>query len=321
MHDSNVIIAGANKSGTTSLFRYLSAHPDICPSSVKETDFFLNDSTSPAEKVLEDYDRHFSTCAERSRIKLEASPGYLTGGEDIVDRIHTVLPQARLVFCLRDPVSRILSYYFRNRQTQFHPGLAALDLKAFVALLEQVATDADMAPETGAPRNARLQFDRGCYAPHLRNFRKHYPAKQICIVMFDDLEGDTHETVRKICDFIGVDGNFFDGYQYRVENKTRRYRFPFLQKAGAKWGKGLERLLNRVPWVREGLRKVLLTQNTKADKPEVGDVTAQRISMLYEAFNRDLADYLEREFPEVALPGWLTFNDGYRMAQDREQEA
>jgi len=50
-------------------------------------------------------------------------------------------------------------------------------------------------------------------------------------------------------------------------------------------------------------------QNTNAAKPDVDDSTEQRIGVLYEAFNRDLVGYMGTEFPEVALPKWLTFNE------------
>ena len=42
---ANAIIAGVTKAGTTSLFQYLHAHPDVCPSSTKETLFFKDHST------------------------------------------------------------------------------------------------------------------------------------------------------------------------------------------------------------------------------------------------------------------------------------
>lgn len=309
MSDSNVIIAGANKSGTTSLFRYLSAHPDICPSSVKETDFFLEQMTGSASSQLENYYRFFSACSDNTRVKLEASPGYLTGGKDIAMRIHAVLPRARLIFCLRDPVSRLLSYYFRNRQTQFHPGLAALELDGFIDLLERVVQDPDNVPAEGAARNALLQFDRGLYRPHLSNFREYFAAKQISIVMFDDLVKDTLETVVKICGFIGIDDAFYEDYRFSVENKTRNYRIPFLQKAGARWGKDLEHILNRAPGLRSALRKILLTRETAQKKPHVDAAIIQRIKALYAPCNRELAEYLSTEFPGLALPEWLESND------------
>ncbi|MEW6715877.1 MAG: hypothetical protein AB1345_00005, partial [Chloroflexota bacterium] len=78
-----LIIAGTTRAGTTSLFKYLSDHPDVCAASVKETGFFLDaDYPNPpptkyrAEDGLSRYESYFSSCPEKP-VRLEATPGYL----------------------------------------------------------------------------------------------------------------------------------------------------------------------------------------------------------------------------------------------------
>ena len=306
MQGSNVVIAGANKSGTTSLFRYLSDHPDVCPSSVKETDFFLRDENFLAADVLDCYGRYFSRCDDAEPVWLEASPGYLARADVVAERMSSYISSAKLVFCLRSPVQRLLSYYFRNRQTQFHPALAALDLDEFVELLEKVVGDGENIPKPGAPRNAMLQYDRGRYAAHLGVFSNYFPDHQICILTFDELAQNTLDAVKRVSRFIGVSDTFYNNdYVFTVENQNRDYRLRFLQKTGSRWGRKLEVLLNRAPWARKLLRKALLKQPSQGISKNVDDEIKHRLEALYKGPNADLKRYLSQTHPEVKLPEWL----------------
>ena len=82
----NLIIAGVNKAGSTSLFHYLSQHPEVCGSKDKETCYFLpllyNESISP----ITNYEAQFSHCG-KSAYRLEATPAYIYGGEKIAAEI------------------------------------------------------------------------------------------------------------------------------------------------------------------------------------------------------------------------------------------
>ncbi len=66
---ANLIIAGVNKAGTTSLFYYLSAHPEICGSKDKETCYFLPLLYDQQVAPISEYEKQFSHCeSERYRI-------------------------------------------------------------------------------------------------------------------------------------------------------------------------------------------------------------------------------------------------------------
>ena len=68
------VIIGATKCGTTSLYRALSAHPNICPSRRKELNLFLEPETSPDS--FETYYENFHFNPLIHRVTLEASPQY-----------------------------------------------------------------------------------------------------------------------------------------------------------------------------------------------------------------------------------------------------
>ena len=81
---SYLVIGGVPKAGTTSLFAWLSMHPDVCASSLKETRFFL-DASSPLPSAkrftgenLQEYGRFFRDCPkEFTGIRIDTTPDYL----------------------------------------------------------------------------------------------------------------------------------------------------------------------------------------------------------------------------------------------------
>ncbi len=91
----NLLIAGVPKGGTSSLFRYLAQHPDICPASVKEIAFFnplrREGGTLPS---LDTYRKHFAHC-EGEEYAMEATPSYCYGAKRMIEAISR--PSAVLV--------------------------------------------------------------------------------------------------------------------------------------------------------------------------------------------------------------------------------
>lgn len=104
------VIIGAMKCGTTSLFRWLDAHPDTCLPRVKEPHWFSHPHNMPGG--LDGYRGLFA----------EAPPGVITGeastvyadprfAADAAARMALVVPRARLVMLVRDRAARTLSHY------------------------------------------------------------------------------------------------------------------------------------------------------------------------------------------------------------------
>jgi hypothetical protein len=110
LHPSLVII-GALKGGTTSLFEGLARHPRIAAPLVKEVHYFdLNAHRPPSW-----YWRHFPRAASAGgRVTFEASPGYLVHPEAAA-RAYRLIPEARIAVLLRNPAERAISHYFHER--------------------------------------------------------------------------------------------------------------------------------------------------------------------------------------------------------------
>src|SRR5688572_22585305 len=87
----NLVIAGVPKAGTTSLFSYLTQHPEVCGSDVKEPRYFNPLRLGSELGPIEDYAAHFGHCAGQ-RYAMEASPGYSYGGGPLARGLREALP-------------------------------------------------------------------------------------------------------------------------------------------------------------------------------------------------------------------------------------
>src|SRR5687768_13237463 len=94
------LIIGAQRGGTTSLYRYLTEHPEIDPAVRKEIHFFSRHH----EQGLDWYRAHFPRRDESSLVG-EASPNYLVH-PDVPARVAAALPRVKLIALLRNPVDR-----------------------------------------------------------------------------------------------------------------------------------------------------------------------------------------------------------------------
>ena len=115
----NFIVIGAAKSGTSSLHHYLRAHPEVFTPKLKEINFFAYDGKHLDvhywAKTQDEYQRFFDDVGAAIAIG-EVAPLYLCSPV-APDNIRRVLPDARLVAILRNPVDRAYSAYLMSRRT------------------------------------------------------------------------------------------------------------------------------------------------------------------------------------------------------------
>lgn len=120
----NLIVIGAMKCGTTALHRYLDLHPDVAMSEPKELNFFIGperlaEGCEPPAWLAGNWHRGLEWYARQFRpapVRGEASPGYTSpSSPEAPERMARVLPGARLVYAVRDPVERAVSQYLHHR--------------------------------------------------------------------------------------------------------------------------------------------------------------------------------------------------------------
>ncbi len=121
-----LVVIGAMKCGTTSLHTYLDAHPDVGMSEPKELNFFFGPEAADADDGHETWARGnwhrgtgwYAAQFDPDRIvRGESSPGYTSPSHpESAARMAAVVPSARLLYAVRDPVRRALSQYGHHRR-------------------------------------------------------------------------------------------------------------------------------------------------------------------------------------------------------------
>jgi hypothetical protein len=242
-----VIIAGTLRAGTTSLCRYLSDHPRICGSSVKETYFFLDaDHYRPAEyrfaNGLDKYQSFFANC-QASAIRLEATPHYLYS-PSTVRMLRSALSSVKLIFILRDPVERLLSAYRLAIQLDTLPvGIESFD--DYVLFQFEHLDDTPEVP----PR--ALKYGR--YSVYLSNYTEVFAPEEICVLNFTDLKDNPHGLLKEVCNFIGIDVGFYIEYDFRVLNRSVMIKKVEWQGAYRNLRQSVKKAVNRWPTVYKWL--------------------------------------------------------------------
>jgi hypothetical protein len=185
-------IAGAQRCATTYLYRMLDQHPDICMARPirPEPKYFLRDAPGDMDVYRQAlFTRPDAAClGEKSTSYIERV--------DAADRIANAIPDATIVFVLRDPVERAIS----NHRFSVMHGLEPL---SFEAALE--AEDSRDAHVEGVSVSPFAYFRRGLYAGQLAAWRDRFPASQIRLLTTEHLVADTARVMRSLFEHLGVD--------------------------------------------------------------------------------------------------------------------
>ena len=244
-----LVIAGAMKAGTTSLFEYLAGHPQLVPSRHKEVHFF-------------DRGFHRGTGWYRRRFRLppaggggartfESSPYYMFEPR-VPARMRATIPEAKLVFLLRDPVDRAFSHYHNNRRLDREPLSFedALDAEATRLAGEETRLLAD--PRYTSRLHQRSSYlARGRYVEQLIRWREHFPAEQMLVLDAGRLFCEPRRVVAEVVAFLGLEPwepgclrpRNEGGYEAAMLPETRRRLDDYF----APWERSLRDLIGWAP--------------------------------------------------------------------------
>ena len=180
----NLLVIGAAKAGTTSLHAYLAQHPDISMSEPKELFYFSYEDWRERRGW---YERFFRDDAP---VRGESCPQYAMhpAFPDVSRRVHSLIPDARLIYLVRDPVERFVAHYVDNIKLT----------------LERRPLDEVLALDDRA--NYFLAASR--YATQLERFLQCFDQSRILVLDQRDLLRRRTETMRRVFTFLGVDPDF-----------------------------------------------------------------------------------------------------------------
>jgi tetratricopeptide (TPR) repeat protein len=190
------VIIGASKSGTSSLYKYLSEHPQILLPHKKEIDFFLR----YFERGIDWYLAHFPTICDRPDwVTGEATPNYLRFPK-VPQRIKESCPQTKLIVLLRNPVERAVSWHYHKLNT----GLAKGDLASAIATererLQHLSEAELMAGGYYNPDNLLSSL----YVYQLKPWIELLGRERFLILKSEDFYNDTATVMKRVFDFLGL---------------------------------------------------------------------------------------------------------------------
>lgn len=196
------VIIGSQKCGTTALHSYLARHPEISMSRPKELDFFVAEGNW--DKGVDWYLDRWDDPAKP--VRGESSPNYTADPmyAGVPERMADLIPDAKLIFMVRDPVKRARSSYIHSYSNSVE---------------HRPMREAMFDP-------ARGYVDRSRYHHQLSRFLEHYPMERILLLEQEELLNDRRATLERVFGFLGAREDVWKPAfnEERLETSTRRRR-------------------------------------------------------------------------------------------------
>ncbi|MEM7655435.1 MAG: sulfotransferase [Bacteroidota bacterium] len=264
-------IIGERKCGTSSLYRYLVAHPNVLPCQLKEPQFFSKEpafiranitdylAMFPARKDQQDVSFVWPELNEagvlyHEEVRTQRIPGqpYWTGEasantfhEGHPELVREFLPEIRLVLMLREPVARAFSHHrmfvrFQEEGRDFAKGTRSFeeDMRAEMA-------DDGQGGEFLAP---------GCYLRNLKKWEAVFPAEQVLVLFAEELDQQPQAVMDRLLDFLELPAHQYGEMLQKRFNHAPPAAIPAeiaaeLRAYYAPWNEALAEHLGRnLPW-------------------------------------------------------------------------
>jgi Sulfotransferase domain len=261
----DLFIVGGFKAGTTALYEYLRAHPEIFMSVPKEPMYFGQDLTPRYRRMTEDEYLGLFKDARPDQHAGEASPWYLYS-KSAPTEIHDFDPRARVIIMLRNPIDVMYSQHsqlvFNQREdlTDFAQALAAED--------DRMA--GHRLPASAIRPEALYYRHSVSYPGQVARYIDVFGRDRIHFIVFDDLVADPPAVYRATLEFLGVDPTF--EVDLSVYNPNKKPRSGAMQKLIFAPHGPMKRVMGRlrsVP-VMHRVRDALVNANsTKAERKKM----------------------------------------------------
>jgi len=197
-HITPVMIIGAMKSGTSSLYDHLTRHPEICGGKLKEPEYFSLQMGDSKNKQGRYYDL-FNIDDNQHRFILDGSTGYTKYPHEkgVPDRIKAYGLNPYFIYIIRNPLERIRSHY------NF--------------MMKNINWDRDI--------DSPNLINTSKYFMQLQQYEKVFSRSRIIIVDFDRLKGNPAELCNEIFQFIGA-----KKVKITIDENAIKYKTPLVNK-------------------------------------------------------------------------------------------
>ena len=277
----NLIILGAMKAGTTSFHPYLNAHPDIAMSEPKETNYFSN--LTYWKRGNDWYESHFTRDA---KIRGESSTAYSAYPiiPDVPERIHRTVPRVKLIYLVRDPITRLISQFL-------HHTAEAKETRDLSTIIQSIIRD--------EPSPYVFQSQ---YMLQLERYLEFFSCDQILVITTESLKTAKLETLNAVCEFLEIP------FEFSAEDVKKDYNQTESEKFQRNWWVNFVfppwlQTHPRLPWkIKSPFYRLARLGATKLKRPNLTD---GQVATLIDVFRSDV--HKLREYTQLDLSEWRDY--------------
>lgn len=191
----NLFIAGAAKAGTTSLYFYLSEHPDIFGSNYKEPRFYtyhdfsrLQCSKEFINEIIYEEKSYFELYKNSVKEKYIVDGSvYIVFFKNALKRIKKACPNAKIIISIRNPIDRLYSHY----KMQINMGVETRNFKQFL--------------ENPISVEGINYIELGLYFIQIKSAFETFGEENVMVIKYEDFIRDTKKILGNIYDFLNID--------------------------------------------------------------------------------------------------------------------
>jgi hypothetical protein len=216
MIEPGLIIAGAPKSGTSSLHFWLDAHPQTLGARRKDSWFFADEINRFNQRLnfkthgMKGFQTLF-TGSSTGKLVFESTANYLYF-PSAIQNIASLSSKPKVLFLLREPIARMLSDYLFLK---FRVGNYTGTLEEYLQLPSLLV--------------------EGDYLHHIRQWEEALGKDRVLVYLFEDLMTHKEATMQRICVDLGIEPGFYAGFDFTHRNETVKIKRGWLHRLGLKW--------------------------------------------------------------------------------------
>lgn len=286
-------IIGTPKAGTTSLFNWLDAHPDLQGARPKETHFFM-DPDHPLSGIhgatyvadgISAYAQFFPNDSQQYQ-NFEATPQYFYQ-KTARDYLTSLDPQPLVIISLREPADRIhSSFRFTRDNLGYCDRSLTFDQYVECLLDDNTATLEQYFRADGSLYIAKRELQLGCYCDWLDWWLERLERDHLQIVLFDELKNNPGSVMKYLSDRLHINSDFYRDFDFSKDNAT----YPVGQRTIHRVIKPLGKYLPGGP-LKDCLKdKYLAWQRTMAVPDSSYQTGLQKLRHYFQPENKKLAD-------------------------------
>lgn len=283
-----LMIVGSQKSGTSSLLRYLAQHPDIYAHPQPEMTFFLQDHEY-SRGYERAYAKYFSKYPKDKH--LIAKNVMVMCSPEIMNRIYEHNPDIHLVVLLREPVSRAYSAYWWARRRGWET------IKTFE---DALAAEESRLKENWFKWRQCCYIHNSTYYPHVNNLIRQFGKNNVHCILTDELKENSQLVCQRLFELLSIPADFepIVGQRHNQAAMPRSEKFNSLFTQFMASRNPVRRAIRKlVPdSTAYKLRKTILNWNDKPfTPPPMNPQTFEQLKDYFKPFNQHLAELLGQD--------------------------